>query len=126
MKQKIIGTYELGHEYVQLVAILDESGGEFYFQPEKNQVARLKVGLDYRDWDSCVSTFLHEAFEFALTRHKCRMRASGDLVNDHADYLFVLSHCQFSQICGEVGLFTAQALPELAGAYKKNRASRKS
>lgn len=126
MKQKIIGTYELGHEYVQLVAILDDSGGEFYFQPEPRHIARIKVGLDYHEWGGCVATFLHEAFEFALTRHRVRMRASGDLVNNHADYLFVFSHCQFSQICGEVGLFTAQALPDLAAAYKKNRASRKS
>lgn len=129
IKQKIIGTYELGHEYVELVAVLDDSGGCFYFQPEKGHIARIKVGLDYHEWSECVSTFLHEAFEFALTRHRLRMRASGDLTNDHASYLFVFSHSQFSHICGEVGLFTAQALPDVAAAYtacKKNRASRKS
>ena len=118
MKQKIVGVYSLGYESVQLVA-RDGTGGDYYTQPEKGHIARIKVGMDYSAWDCVVNALLHEAMEFSIDRHHCRFRATNDISYDLSNYLFVFNHPQFSDIVAKVAEFVTPALPDLARVYKQ-------
>ena len=124
MKQVIVGTYEMGHECVELV-IREDMGGEYYTIPEKGHVARIKIGVDYKRWDEVVAVLLHEAMEFQADRHLARFRPTQDLSGDQHWYLFVLTHEQFSDCCAKVAEFLTVCLPELATAWKKWNKKRK-
>lgn len=116
MKQKIIGVYPCGGEDVQLV-LREGGGGEFYVTPEKGHVARIKVGGDC-DWDDVISALLHEAFELQMHRIGCRYDPTGDYGKDHSSYLFVMTHPQYSNVCGRVAQFLTKAVPALHKAWK--------
>lgn len=117
MKQKIVGSYLLGNEYVELV-LREDTGGEFYLTPEDGHIARIKVGADYPDWGDVVRTLLHEAMELATARIKVRYFPQDDHGGDTHNYLFVMSHGDYADVCGRVAGFLVAALPDLAGAWK--------
>lgn len=48
MKQKIVGTYYAGHQQIQLV-IREGDGGEFFLNPERGSLPRIKLGVD-KSW----------------------------------------------------------------------------
>ena len=118
MKQKIVGSYLLGDEYVELV-MREDTGGEFYLTPEDGHIARIKVGADYESWDDVVRTLLHEALELAAARIGARYYPQDDHGGDTHNYLFVMSHGDFSDACGRVAMFLVSALPDVSGAWKK-------
>lgn len=121
MKQIKIGTFSLGHENVDLYGVLDDTGGCFYFQPDSASVGRIKVTLCHPHWDQIVAVLLHEVFEYALDRAKCRYEITQNLASDHAAYRFLMDHTQFSEVCACVAEFIATALPELATAWKRRQ-----
>lgn len=121
MKQQVIGTFPLGYENVQLVAILDQTGGRFYFCPDDTSTGRIKVGIDYNRWETVVSVLIHEATEYAMTKGRLRFSETQDLGNDHAGYVFIMNHVQFSDVCACVAGFITPALPKLAALYNKKR-----
>lgn len=114
-----IGTFRMGFQNVDLVAILDEHGGEFYLCPDNTSLPRIKVGIAYTNWDECVATLLHEALEVAACLTRVRYYSSGKLNGDNADYLFVFDHSEFGHMCSMVATFVTPALPELAKAWNK-------
>lgn len=116
MRQKIIGTYEAGFEAVELV-LREGTGGEFYTIPEKGKICRIKIGGDYKRWDEVVNVLLHEIVELQLFRKDCRLENSNDISRDHAGYLFVATHPQFSDAIAKAAEFIAPALPDLAKAW---------
>ena len=117
MKQKIVGTYRLGGEYVELV-LREGTGGEFYYTPSPAHISRIKIGADYDEWRDIVLVFLHESMELALSRIKCRYSKIDDFGEDLHGYLFIMRHEDFSDACGRVADFTVGALPVLALAWK--------
>jgi hypothetical protein len=118
MKQKIVGHYYIGHECVQLVAT--EGGeGSLYFTPEYGKVPRIKVGVDYDDYQDALEVLLHEVYEFALTREGTRHLGTDTFTEDHTQYLFVMTHCQFSNITSKCSVFLTEALPEFKKAWAK-------
>ncbi len=119
-KQVIVGVYGIGFEDVEIV-LRSGDGGEFWNHPGKGEIPRIKIGADYKEWSSVVSVFLHEAFEFTFNRLKCRYDSSYDLGGDASSYLFVADHVTFSDTCARVACLTANALPDLARAWKKWR-----
>ncbi len=126
MKQKIIGIY-IGREQCQLV-LREGTGGEFWVTPEKGSLPRIKVGAGEvgGTWKSVVDVLLHEALELQLYRLGCRFEPSDDMGRDHATYLFVLNHCQFSDAVARTGLLLAQCLPDLAREWRRwNRPAKK-
>ncbi len=125
MKQIRVGTFLLGNENVDLYALPDETGGEFYFCPDAISTPRIKVGLNQKEWEQCVNVLLHESFEFAMARHRARFVRCGKYNDDHADYLFVFDHPEFASACSDVASFITPALPLLAAIYGKRRRSRK-
>lgn len=117
MKQVIVGTYQMGFESVELV-LREDTGGEFYATPALGKVARIKVGADHRYWNTVVAVLLHEAFELAMDRMRCRLAPSNAVSKDLGDYTFILSHVEFSECCARVGEFVTAALPSLSTAWK--------
>jgi len=124
MKQIKVGTFPLGHENVELYAIPSADGGCFYFQPADNSLPRIKIGLDYDRWDQVVSVLLHETMEFLMARLLNRYEQTG-VYGDHASYLFMFTHCQFSDLCQRQAKFVAAALPEVAAHWNKLKAKKK-
>ena len=120
MKQKIVGVYDMGIDQTQLV-LREGFGGEFWVTPEKGHVSRIKVGADYKYWHEVVSVLLHESFELAMTRAGVRFSPAPDYGHDMAGYLFAFNHPQYSDICGRVGTYMSDALPDLAREWKKWR-----
>lgn len=119
MKQKIVGSYSLGNESVQLVA-REGTGGDYYTQPEKAHIARIKVGMDYKAsaWEEVVNALLHESLELSIDRHNARHRPTNDISYDHSNYIFVFNHPQFSDIVAKTAEFITPALPDLARTFK--------
>lgn len=118
MKQSIVGTYRLGDEYCQLV-LRAGTGGDFYALPEHGHVPRMKVGADHELWGDVLAATIHEAMEFCLCRIKCRLYPQEDHGNDSLGYTFVMSHPDFSDVCGRVAWFLAEAVPDLSEAWRK-------
>lgn len=118
VKQKVVGTYELGSEMVQLV-LREGDGGEFYFLPGDQPCPRIKIGADYKLWADVVHVLLHESFEFCAARLACRWWQSDLDTQDHSQYLFALDHRQFDECCCRTAGFLTRALPDLATAWKK-------
>lgn len=116
MRQKIVGTYRLGRERVQLV-IREGTGGEFWLYPGDIDYPRIKIGADYDYWWEVMSTLFHEVFELLLERANCRLTPTNYLPDDHSQYKFYLDHIQFSDLCAKAALFCSDALPALATAY---------
>lgn len=117
MRQRIVGSYLLGDEYVELV-LREDTGGEFYLTPEDGHIARIKIGAGYLAWPDVVRTLLHEAMELALARIKVRFYPEDDHGGDTHNYLFILSHGDYSDACGRVAVFLVAALPDLSAAWK--------
>jgi len=119
MKQKIIGVYPCGGEEVQLI-LREGTGGEFYTMPGKGCIARIKVGADAgHGWSFLVGTLMHEVMEFSMTRAGLRYGPAPDYSLDNGNYLFVMTHTQFSEASARAAMFLAAALPDLSGAWKK-------
>ena len=124
MWQKIVNSYEMGYQAVQLVA-REDLGGEYYLVPEPGHVPRIRVGIDYEYWREVVAVLLHEAMELAIDVHRAKYKQTNQIANDHGNYLFVMDHSQFTQVCAEVAEFVAFALPDLRKAYIERRRRKK-
>lgn len=117
MKQVFIGVVQLGHEQVD-VYLREGTGGEFYTVPEKGRLPRIKVGAD-QCWKDVISVLSHEAMEFSMMRTECRFTPGSDFARDHAGYLFVMNHTQFSEANARTAWFLADAIPAAGAAYRK-------
>ncbi len=120
MKQTIVGTYEIGSDYVQIV-LREGTGGEFYLMPEHGKVPRVKIGADYEHWDEVVNVLIHEVRELIYYKLGCRYEPDNDWSNDHGQFLFVITHVKFSDACNREALCLTKCLPDLAKAWKKWR-----
>lgn len=121
MKQKIIGVYPIGIIQVQLV-LREGVGGEYYTFPETGSLSRIKVGADHKQWRDVVGVLLHEAMEFTAMHLALRYAPAPDLSMDNGNYLFVMTHTQFSDVCARAGEFVSCSLPDLGrewGKWKK-------
>lgn len=118
MKQKIVGTYRLGDDSVQIV-LREGNGGDFYFLPGDIPYPRIKIGANVENWHNIIGTLLHEAQEYVLARLCCRLTPDDEFGRDSASYIFLLRHEQYSDVCARAGMLLAQCLPDLSAAWKK-------
>lgn len=114
-----VGTYDLGHENVDVYAVLNDQGGSYHCNPNEGGPARVRIGIRYNHWWETVNVATHEAFEFILDRMELKFRASGDTSRDSAAVLFVFTHSQFSEASARVAYFLTKLLPDLAMLYNK-------
>lgn len=117
MKQKTVGTYEVGYECIQLV-IREGTGGEFWFLPGDIKTPRIKIGVD-ETWLIVRTALLHEIQELILARLKCRFHPFDDLGNAHDSYIFTIDHHNFSDLCYRVSEFLDSCIPDLKKAYRE-------
>lgn len=118
MKQVIVGTYECGYEYVELV-LREGTGGEFYTNPEPAHVPRIKIGADYPEFKTILEIVLHEIMEFQIDRHNCRFEVSHDIGRDHHWYMFVVPHHEYSDCIAKTAEFVALCLDDLSEAWNR-------
>ncbi len=118
-----VGRFYLGWRQVDLFATMPphEGGGCFYYSPEDGKLPRIKVSIQYKEWNTIVAILLHEAMEFAMEDHRLRFSGSAQIADSHASYLFVMTHEQFCECAAICGIFMADCLPELAHAYEANK-----
>lgn len=117
MKQKFVATVLLCNHNVDIYAMVDEQGGEFYFAPDKKSLPRIKIGLNYPKWNHVVEVALHEILEYAACVNNLRFQNCTKWNGDNGNYLFVMDHPQFATIVSEAGDVLATILPLLAGHY---------
>lgn len=120
VKQKIVGIYYAGFEQFELV-LREGDGAEFYAVPEhgENKIPRIKIGADQGKWDDVIAVLLHEVQELIIFRLRGRYSPSDGISIDHAAYLFILTHPEFSELCKRTAEFISDALPDLAKAWKE-------
>lgn len=118
-----VGRFYLGWSQVDLFATMPphEGGGCFYYSPEDGRLPRIKVGINYNEWNTVIAILLHEAMEFALEGHRLRFTPSGQMADSHASYLFVMNHEEFAECVAITGSFMADCIPALAAAYSANQ-----
>lgn len=112
---KILGTLPLGYELVQLVARGD-TGGEFHLCSPRTKGGVITIGVEHEDFSEVVGTLLHEAIEYSLARMGCRYVDSNDMGHDHAAYVFMMTHPQFSDALAKSATFVEPAIPLLRKA----------
>ncbi len=117
MKQKFVGTYELGHENIDIY-LREGTGGEFYTTPEEGRLPRIKIGYDYKQFYGVLNVLIHEALELSLDRLRCRCEPSADLSLDHAQYIFIVNHVLFSEACMQLAMLIRQCEHDLFKAWK--------
>ena len=118
MEQIIVGTYDMGWESVEIV-LREGTGVEFFLIPETGRGPRIKVGADQNQWSDVVAVLLHECLELEYERAGVRFSPSSELARDHAAYIFVLNHAQFSEAAARVAELLSKVLPDLAKSWKQ-------
>jgi len=111
-----VGQYIIGSECIDL-DIRAGDGGEFYFVPAMGEVPRVVVGID-DNFSGVLGVFIHEIFEYVMTKNRLRWLMTEDLSNDHSGYTFIMTHPEFSDCCNRLteGLLSAQL--DLEKAWK--------
>ncbi len=118
MKQKVVGQYYIGYEFVEIV-LRKGDGGEFWVTPERGHIPRIKIGADVKHWKDIVVVLLHEATELVLCRLKCRYTCKDDMGSSHSSYLFSLDHGQFCDTMARIGDLITDCLLPLHKEWKK-------
>lgn len=118
MSTKKIGTFQLGTRNVDLIVNTQDSSGCLWFRPNNKSNAAIQVGINGTVSEVC-DTLLHEAMEFALAELRCRYSCQPGFNRGNDDYIFHVTHPQFSDACAMASSFQQQALLPLLKARKK-------
>lgn len=113
-----LGVFQLGLSNVEVYALPNWNGGEFYFCPDSKRLPCVKIGLACSEWGNVVDTLLHESAEYLLAAQQLRFEPSAKFNGDHANYLFVFDHTQFADMCARQAVFIAAVLPVLAKQWE--------
>ena len=95
MKQKIVGTYRLGNQMVQVV-LREGAGGECYSVPGDISYPRIKIGVDSGNWPYIVGVLTHESAELVASNLHYRYEPTNMDAHDVQSLMFLLTHPQFS------------------------------
>ena len=123
--QEHIGVFALGWVNVDVYAMWNEAGGEFYHLPDSKSLPRIKIGMDHGKWEEVLNVILHEAFEYAADNYQCRYKLTGRHTGNSADFQFVMDHQQFAEITGRVAAFLDLFQDNLKAKWLKVEAIRR-
>lgn len=116
-----VGSYDLGNRRVTVRLDKQSSNGHCHIID-----GIIFIGIDGNNWREVIGILLHEAMELAIMDLELRYTPSHDESNSADIYLFIMTHPQFSQVCGRVGNFLYECLPDLTRSYREaNRKNRK-
>jgi len=116
----LVGTYQLGLRNIKVFADPNTASGSVIMMPENKGVAEVNVGIA-KSWAETVSTFLHEAFELSFIDLNGRYSQSPGFCQEASDFIFLVTHNQFSDAGERVSELLVKALPALEKIYKKNQ-----
>lgn len=108
MSERLVGIFEHGWEPVELYVDFKSSSGSFMSLGGSNKILKMTIGLDHDSWWRVLAILIHEASELAYTRKCARFYASGNITNDHSNYLFSFNHPTFDDCCCIVADFITQ------------------
>lgn len=120
-----LGSYTAGYHHIELYINKKDVGGTLWLTPGKGKLPKIEIGIDYKFFDQVMAVLLHEIQEYCLIKRQLRFRESQQLSNDHAQYLFSLNHCQFTEICVEVAEYIEEARKDLFNAWTNREKEQK-
>jgi hypothetical protein len=115
----ILGTFELGYEYVTLEVQKNQTGGAFTYCDSNRMRPVIRVGLNYEKFEKVVGCLVHESLEFVLSRLQARFSPSLELACDHSAYLFSFGHVTLSEASFMVAEYLTSVMPYLREAWEK-------
>lgn len=117
---KLIGSFKLGNQPVKLY-ISPISGGTFNIAPNDGSEPFIEVGTieGQADWEEVMTFLIHECHEFVMTKNYNRYLSHPSTGCGHSDYLFSMTHHQFSIVCGSVAQFMSECLMPLWRAFQE-------
>lgn len=118
-----LGPFRLGFENVEFFIVPEMQGGEYFLCPNDSDCARIKVGFG-DDWAETLSYLLHEAMEFALTRHNARLVYTNKISGDSANCVFHFDHSLFHQCTVMVAKFCDQVIPVLRQKFDLHKSTK--
>ncbi len=112
--QKLLGTWNIGFENVELYATTGPSGswGTTVLGPKDGGRNRIYVDIT-TEWQFTLDTLLHEVLEFQLIKLGHSYTPGLNLSTSSADKLFVFTHIQFTEVCSRSAWFLNEAVPSL-------------
>lgn len=114
-----LGVFRIGYMNVEVILDWDQTGGSFYTAPDASGPPRIRIGMDYQNWQAVVTVALHEAMEFALVLLDLRYEKSGSLADNAAAYWFNFDHQEFAEALAITSSFLTPCLPQLAAKYNE-------
>lgn len=124
MKDKVLGTWDLGIHSVKLIVSPTGYDGHFKLFP-KEKIPEISIGLMQRHWPHTLEVLLHEALELSFVQIGRRYNPAPDYGNSSASFIFVANHEEFTEAVSRAGQFVAQTSPALEKAWKSNAKQRK-
>jgi len=119
MKKITVGTYEAGWEQIELV-LCEGYSGRFYFIPkEKNKPPRIEVGADHDKFIDVLDVLIHEIDEYVMSKMGLRYRPTETVTNSHDNYIFHMTHMQFTDKTSRISEFIYHSTKPLHQAWKK-------
>lgn len=120
MWQKRVGYYDGGVCSIEVVA-REGQGGEFFSCPEEGKVPRIKVGIDYPQWDRVMGVLCHEVMEFILASRGHRYLKAPDFAEDMGGFVFHFGHTDLSECARLLSLVLCGASVPLHAVYRSRR-----
>jgi hypothetical protein len=118
MDSFLIGTYQIGYRYVDVIADPSVCGGSFYYMPDGTERSRMRIGLDYDTFFEVLSVVLHEATEFLLDEFRLRYRATNTFATRASDtFIFHFDHNEFTEVMARLATFLDDCLKDLRAAF---------
>lgn len=101
MKPIHVGYYQAGYDTVE-IRLVAGSNGCFYNVPKVGKVGLIEIGIDSVNQSQLYNVVLHEITEFVMGKMLLRYAPTGTKGNDMAEYVFHMSHVQFTEVCARV------------------------
>lgn len=128
--KKLIGTYFLGHESVDVFVHTKLLGGTGelpggWAHGGSQYVGEIVVGIQHERWSVVLENIMHEGFEYLASKYFVRFKPSLTISDETDNCLFVMTHPQFSEITAGVAELMSQCQPKILAAHQKLHRKRK-
>lgn len=117
-----LGVFPLGTNRVALFADPNNASASFS-APDDDQIGDTKmvIGIKASRWEKVLTGLLHEAGELTALELRLRYAPDVDFGEGCDQYLFVMTHPQFSEMTARVAWFASKVIPRLSQLYRKHR-----
>jgi hypothetical protein len=117
MKHKKVGIYSAGSFQVELL-LREGFGGNGDLAYEYGKIPIIQIGADHEKWVEIISILLHEIGELIRLMNGSRFTPDNNYSINLSACWFMYDHQQFTDYCSREAIFLAEALSDLADAWK--------